>query len=106
MLNARRHSLPVLCCLALAVSAFSAAGASTEKAANVCDGRPPNILFFLADDIANPEAGCYGAPVRTPNIDALAHEGVYFQTCFATPLCQPSRGVDDRPLRLSHGLLS
>lgn len=49
-------------------------------------------IFFLADDIGDPEASCYGAKyVDTPNIDALAEGGVKFETCFATPLCQPSR---------------
>ncbi|HEX4129776.1 MAG TPA: sulfatase-like hydrolase/transferase [Pirellulales bacterium] len=70
----------------IALTSVSVCGASEPQGS-----RPPNILFFLADDIACPEASCYGGNIHTPNIDALAQEGVYFQTCFATPLCQVSR---------------
>jgi arylsulfatase A len=68
------------------------AGAAGNPAGNRRQERPWNILFFLADDIADPEASCYDARyVSTPHIDALAKTGVKFETCFATPLCQPSR---------------
>lgn len=53
---------------------------------------PPNILFILADDLGAAEVGCYGnREVRTPNIDAFARQGVRFETCYATPLCSPTR---------------
>jgi arylsulfatase A-like enzyme len=82
----------VLLCLAVAAQVAPIVASAAEKGAKDRDGCPPNILFFLADDIATPEASCYGAQyVQTPHIDALAHEGVYFRTCFATPLCQVSR---------------
>ncbi|MCM8766976.1 MAG: sulfatase [Candidatus Omnitrophica bacterium] len=36
--------------------------------------------------------GCYGAPVKTPNIDKLAEEGVIFTNYFCSaPQCSPSR---------------
>ena len=54
--------------------------------------RPPNLVVILADDLGAKELGCYGHPVhRTPNLDRLAATGVRFQTCYATPLCSPSR---------------
>ena len=72
----------------LAASATSgAAGASGQL-----DGRPWNIVFILGDDVSVNEAGCYGAKgFHTPNIDALARGGIKFDTCYATPLCAPSR---------------
>ncbi len=54
--------------------------------------RPYNIIFIMGDDFANGEIGCYGSTTcRTPNVDALAENGARFETCWATPLCNPSR---------------
>jgi arylsulfatase A-like enzyme len=54
--------------------------------------RPPNILLILADDVGAGDIGCYGGGlVDTPHIDALAREGMRFETCWATPRCSPSR---------------
>lgn len=71
--------------LLLPFVASQAAGASKEK---------PNIIFILADDLGLDGVGCYGADVRkTPNIDKLAASGTRFETCYAAPLCGPSRCV-------------
>lgn len=38
------------------------------------------------------ELGCYGHPKhRTPNLDRLARTGLQLNTCFATPICHPTR---------------
>ncbi|GIZ09479.1 sulfatase [Flavobacterium sp. UMI-01] len=52
----------------------------------------PNVVVFLVDDLRT-ELGCYGNPiVKSPNIDALAKEGVLFQKAYAQQaLCAPSR---------------
>ncbi len=52
----------------------------------------PNIIFILADDLGLDGVSCYGADKRkTPNIDKLAASGLRFETCYAAPLCGPSR---------------
>jgi len=52
----------------------------------------PNIIFFLADDLGLDGVSCYGADKRkTPQIDKLAASGTRFETCYAAPLCGPSR---------------
>jgi arylsulfatase A len=52
----------------------------------------PNIIFVLADDLGIDGVSCYGADThKTPQIDALAASGLRFQTCYAAPLCGPSR---------------
>lgn len=53
----------------------------------------PNIIFILADDIGLPGVGCYGGVYKTPHLDALAAGGIRFDSCFASPLCAPSRAL-------------
>lgn len=53
---------------------------------------PPNVIVILADDLGAGELGCYGNKQnRTPNLDRLARTGAMFRTCWATPLCSPTR---------------
>jgi arylsulfatase A-like enzyme len=53
----------------------------------------PNIIFLLADDLRWDALHHAGNPVvETPNIDALAVEGVRFTQCFVTTsICCVSR---------------
>ena len=53
----------------------------------------PNIVIMIADDISASDLGCYGHPViQTPNIDALAAEGMRFtNTILTTSSSSPSR---------------
>ncbi|MDG2168365.1 MAG: sulfatase-like hydrolase/transferase [Opitutales bacterium] len=55
--------------------------------------RPPNIVFFFADDQTSDSLACYGNPiVQTPNIDRLAERGTLFQQAFVTQaICWVSR---------------
>ncbi|MEK9862708.1 MAG: sulfatase-like hydrolase/transferase, partial [Verrucomicrobiota bacterium] len=57
------------------------------------DDRPPNIVFFFADDQTTSTLGCYGHPfVQTPNIDALAARGTRFsQALVSHSICWVSR---------------
>ena len=51
-----------------------------------------NVVFILADDMS-PDLSLLGTPgIETPNIDALAKQGVYFNNAFsASASCAPSR---------------
>ncbi len=55
--------------------------------------RPPNIVLIFVDDLGYAELGCHGnTQVPTPNIDALAANGVRFASAYVTsPFCAPSR---------------
>ena len=56
------------------------------------DAKKPNIIFILADDLGIDGVSCYGADKhKTPNIDKLAAVGTRFETCYAAPVCGPSR---------------
>lgn len=55
--------------------------------------QPPNVIIFIADDVSWNDYGCYGnRAARTPNIDALARDGIRFDRAFLTASsCSPSR---------------
>jgi len=54
----------------------------------------PNILWLFIED-QDPRYGCYGEKlVKTPNIDALASEGVLFERAYVpVPVCAPCRSA-------------
>jgi choline-sulfatase len=53
----------------------------------------PNLLVVMADEHAPMFSSTYGHPiVQTPNLDALAADGVTFEAAYCnSPLCVPSR---------------
>jgi hypothetical protein len=58
--------------------------------------KKPNIILIISDDVGFEEIGCYGVlrePSKTPRIDALAKQGVRFNTCYAQAICGPSRAM-------------
>ena len=60
--------------------------------------RPPNIILIVADDLGYNDISLNGGGVagvvKTPNIDALAREGVNFTTAYAAnATCSPSRAA-------------
>lgn len=57
--------------------------------------RQPNILFFFTDQQRADTVGCYGNTLGlTPNLDAMAAEGVRFDLAFtAQPVCGPARSL-------------
>ena len=51
----------------------------------------PNIIVILADDLGFSDIGCYGAEIQTPNIDALAKNGIRFTQFYNASRCCPTR---------------
>lgn len=51
----------------------------------------PNILVFLVDDMGWSDLGCYGSELKTPNLDALAKNGVRFTQFYNGARCCPTR---------------
>jgi arylsulfatase A-like enzyme len=56
-------------------------------------GRPPNILFIMADDMGYADVSCYGRPdLRTPNVDGLAARGIRLLQAYAnSAVCTATR---------------
>lgn len=75
----------------------SLAGAAAFAWPGLLQGAPgarkPNVILLLADDYGIPGVGCYGGDFKTPNLDAMAANGVRFERCFSEPLCAPSRAM-------------
>ncbi len=64
----------------------------------------PNILYILADDLGYGELGAYGQQaIETPNIDALAREGMRLTQHYSgAPVCAPARCVLMTGLHTGH----
>ena len=63
----------------------------------------PNIVVIMADDLGYSDLGCYGSEIDTPNLDALAANGVKFSQFYNTMIlfvsdngaCPYDRGVPE-----------
>ncbi len=53
--------------------------------------RRPNIIVIISDDMGYSDLGCYGGEIRTPNLDALAANGLRFTQFYNTARCCPTR---------------
>lgn len=53
----------------------------------------PNVLVILWDDIGFAQFGCYGSPLRTPNVDRLAAGGLRYTNFHTAPVCSPTRAA-------------
>jgi arylsulfatase A-like enzyme len=86
--------------LALGAAAQAAGAAETAPA-----GGKPNLIFILADDLAQGDLGCYGQKlIRTPRLDRMAREGTRFTQAYCgTTVCAPSRASLITGLHSGHG---
>ncbi len=72
----------VLQFLFLGISAIAAQSAD-EK---------PNVILILADDMAVGDLSCFNEASRTPNLDRLKEESVWFSRAYSgSPVCAPAR---------------
>jgi arylsulfatase A-like enzyme len=103
--------LPVLCTVLALLTACSGGGdapapGATERADAAetgesaiapptpaePNGRPPNVILFLADDLGWADTTLSGSRFyETPNLERLARGGTRFSAAYTTPVCQPTR---------------
>jgi arylsulfatase A len=88
---ARRSRSPMFPLAGLLLAGFL----GVAQAAAPVQGRPPNILFILCDDLGINDLHCYGRKDHhTPNLDRLARQGLRFTSAYcAQPICSPSRAA-------------
>jgi len=98
---ARRDFLKAMGLSAAALALGSAEGCASGG------GRPPNVVFIMADDLGYGELGSYGQEkIRTPNIDRIAAEGIKFTQHYSgSPVCAPSRCVLLTGLHTGHAYI-
>ena len=53
----------------------------------------PNVIIFLLDDVGFAQVESFGGLISTPNIDALAENGLRYNNFHTTALCSPSRAT-------------
>lgn len=80
--------------LALSLLACSTPGPSKGEP-EPSGERPPNIVFFLADDLGYGEVGAFGSElIPTPHIDSIAAGGMRLTQHYSgSPVCASSRCV-------------
>lgn len=79
--------------LFLAIGSLTVGYAPAVAAAEAeSEPQRPNIIFILNDDQRYDAMGFLDPALKTPNMDRIAREGVYFPNAFVTTsLCSPSR---------------
>lgn len=53
--------------------------------------RKTNVIYLVLDDIGFSDLGCYGSDVQTPNIDAIAADGLRYNNFSVCPASSPTR---------------
>ncbi|MCH8215267.1 MAG: sulfatase-like hydrolase/transferase [Planctomycetes bacterium] len=77
--------------LVLTVAALTAAVSSVSAAD--FGALQPNVILVFIDDMGWADLSCFGnRDAKTPNIDAMAEEGIAFEQFYVnSPICSPSR---------------
>jgi arylsulfatase len=74
--------LPSILVCGFVIGVFATARAASDR---------PNIIVILADDMGWSDISCYGSEIPTPNLDALAKNGLRFTQFYNTGRCCPTR---------------
>lgn len=57
----------------------------------IASGKPPHIVFILADDYGFNDIGYHNPRIKTPFLDSLAANGVRLENYYVQPICTPTR---------------
>jgi arylsulfatase A-like enzyme len=94
-------------CLACLAMSFLLTGLCYGASPNQLPTGRPNFLIIVADDLGFSDIGALGSEIKTPNIDAIAKNGVLFTRFYTSPMCAPTRsmlltGVDNHQTGLGN----
>ena len=70
----------------------------TDKGTQTATSSPlkasrPNILLIVGDDVGYSDLGAYGGEIETPNLDALAKNGLQMTNFYVAGTCSPTRAM-------------
>ena len=89
-----RHLLCLLFLTVLSNTPSTAAESANSVSASSLDTpQRPNIVLVLADDLGFSDLGSYGSEINTPNLDAIAEEGLRFSNYHTAANCAPARAM-------------
>ena len=92
----RRRLLFAGATLAGAAAVATSATAAAPRPRSAADGRRPNILFIMSDDVGPTSISAYSQGVmgfRTPNIDRIAREGLLLTDYYGEQSCTAGRSA-------------
>src|SRR5258706_1302655 len=81
-------SMPTRRCSLFMALCFALAGSLLAHAAD-----KPNIVYLIADDLGNKDAGFRGGKFSTPNLDKLAASGVTLNNFYVQPFSSQTRAA-------------
>ena len=73
--------------------AFATTVAPAASSSPTTTGKRPNIVILLGDDLGFSDMGCFGSEIKTPNLDALAKQGMRFTQFYTSASCSPTRSM-------------
>ncbi|NQU24950.1 MAG: sulfatase-like hydrolase/transferase [Candidatus Nealsonbacteria bacterium] len=85
----------ILISISLMICTTGAAPAPADGASpsDGADGKRPNVVIFVADDLGWNDVGYHGSEIRTPHIDKLAADGLELDRFYSFPICSPTRAA-------------
>ncbi len=86
-----RHAFPCWARLLVSAAAFASLVFTVADSCKSQEMQRPNIIVVLVDDMGYSDIGCYGGEIETPNINALASEGLRFTQFYNSGRCCPTR---------------
>lgn len=86
MRTAQTRAAGLLACFALLTP-------GTDTRAEPAQGRKPNIVFLLADDLGWGDVGWHSSEIKTPNLDKLANGGAKLEQFYVLHVCSPTRAA-------------
>jgi len=89
----RLEASPRLLLLIVAVAVVCAVSLASTAVLAAPQAKRPNIVVILGDDLGFADTGAFGGEIRTPNIDALARDGVRFTNFYTHASCSPTRSL-------------
>ena len=85
-----RSSLLTLFSVAALSSSLTVSGLVSAAESHVNPQRP-NVIMILLDDTGFADIGAFGSEIKTPNIDALAKQGIRYNRFDTNAICAPTR---------------